>query len=228
MPGFIGVSLIAFAAIVWYVARREVVPPAGLAAIAATNVAWVLASSVFLAGEWYSPSTVGIVWTGLQAAVVPVFAALQLIVLAPPTERDGSRAARRIAGLLARRWPTWLALVLVVVSVGDGEPVPVDTFAWLTLALPIAYLLFGTVRRELRPPRVLMLQLGQLAFYVALTAIALSLQDDTARYVVGAGWILHAGWDAAHHRANRVVPRAWAEWCFVVDLFLGVAVIVLR
>lgn len=225
---FIGVFLVAFAAIVWYVARREVVPPAGLGAVAVANAAWVLASGVFMVGGWYSPSTVGTVWTGLQAAVVAVFAALQVIVLAPSTERDRSPAARRIARLLARRWPTWLALALVVVSVGEGEPVPVDAFAWLTLALPIAYLLFGTVRRELRPPRVLMLQLGQLVFYVALTAIALSLQDDTARYVVGAGWILHAAWDAAHHRANRVVPRAWAEWCFVVDLFLGVAVIVLR
>lgn len=96
------------------------------------------------------------------------------------------------------------------------------------LALPIAYLLFGTARKELRPPSVLMLQLGALGFYVALTGIALSLEDGTARYVVGAGWIVHAGWDAAHHWANRVVPRAYAEWCAVVDVLVGVAVIVLR
>lgn len=117
---------------------------------------------------------------------------------------------------------------MVLASVADGEPQPVDTFAWLMLALPMAYLLFGTARKELRPPSVLMLQLGALAFYVALTAIALSLEDGTARYVVGAGWIVHAGWDAVHHWTNRVVPRAYAEWCAVVDVSLGVAVIVLR
>lgn len=146
-----------------------------------------------------------------------------------PPERTGpAGVARRTAGLLARRWPTWLALALVVVSLGNGEPPPVDTFAWLTLALPAAYLLFGAVRDELRPAAVLVLQLAALAVYVAVAAVALSLPDDTARYVVGAGWIVHAGWDVAHHRAERVVPRAWAEWCAVVDLFIGGALIFVR
>ena len=224
----IGAFLLAFAAMLWYLATREVVRPAALGAVAAANVAWVVASVGFLVGGWYSPSTVGAVWTGLQAAVVALFAVLQLIVLAATSKSEHSGAARRIGGLLARRWPTWLALALVVVSVGDGEPVPVDTFAWLMLTQPIPYLLFGTARKEWRPPSILMLQLGALAFYVALTAIALSLDDDIARYVVAAGWIAHAGWDAAHHRAKRVVPRAYAEWCFVVDVLLGVAIIVLR
>jgi hypothetical protein len=148
--------------------------------------------------------------------------------LVTTAESERSGATRRFARLLARRWPTWLALALVVVSVADGEPLPVDTFAWLMLVLPTAYLVFGTARKEWRPPTILMLQLGALAFYVALTAIALSLDDGIARYVVAAGWIAHAGWDAAHHRAKRVVPRAYAEWCFVVDVLLGVAIIVLR
>ena len=145
-----------------------------------------------------------------------------------PEERRSGSLLDDALRLLARRWPTWLALAIVVISVFDGEPQPVDTVAWLMLAMPIPYLLFGAVRKELRPRSVLMLQLGALAFYGALTALALSLADDVARYIVGAGWILHAGWDAAHHRANRVVPRAYAEWCAVLDVSLGVAIIVLR
>ncbi len=115
----------------------------------------------------------------------------------------------------------------MTVSFADGEPPPVDTLAWLMLALPLAYLLFGAARKQLWPPATLALQLAALLFYVGLTAVALSVDDELARYLVGFGWIAHAIWDGAHHRANRVVPRAWAEWCAVVDVFLGGAILVL-
>ena len=78
----IGVFLVAFAGTVWYLARREVVRRAAVGAVAGGNTAWVVASVVFLAADWYSPSTVGAVWTGLQAAVVALFAMLQFVVLA--------------------------------------------------------------------------------------------------------------------------------------------------
>jgi hypothetical protein len=71
------------------------------------------------------------------------------------------------------------------------------------------------------------LQLAALLVYVGSTAIARSVGDGLARYVVGLGWIGHATWDAAHYRAHRVVPRRWAEWCAVVDMFLGAAVLFL-
>ena len=90
----IGVFLVAFAAVVWLLATRDVVRRAAVAAVAAANIAWVVASVVFVAAGWYSPSTGGSVWTGLQAAVVGLFAALQLIVLARPTGSDRSGAAR--------------------------------------------------------------------------------------------------------------------------------------
>ena len=105
-------------------------------------------------------------------------------------------------------------------SFADGEPPPVDKLAWLSLTLPLAYLAFGAARKQLRPPAMLALQLAALVFYIGLTAVALSVDHDLARYLVGFGWIAHAFWDGAHHRANRAVPRPWAEWCGVVDLAL--------
>ena len=74
---------------------------------------------------------------------------------------------------------------------------------------------------------MLMLQLAALGFYVGLAAIALSVDDDLARYLVAFGWIAHAFWDGAFFHANRVVPRPWAEWCGVVDLCLGGAILFL-
>jgi Mg2+/citrate symporter len=134
---------------------------------------------------------------------------------------------RKVATLLARRWPTWLALGLVTVIVADRGPLPVDTLAWVALVLPLAYLAFGAARKQLQPPAILVLQLTALLFYIGLTTVALSVGDDIARYLVGFGWIAHAIWDGAHYRANRVVPRPWAEWCGVVDVFLGSAILFL-
>ncbi|MDQ4031849.1 MAG: hypothetical protein M3332_06115, partial [Actinomycetota bacterium] len=51
-------------------------------------------------------------------------------------------------------------------------------------------------------------------------------------YVVAAGWIGHAIWDVAHHRdlnhhrAVGVVPRWYAESCFVLDLLIGASLLV--
>jgi hypothetical protein len=115
----------------------------------------------------------------------------------------------------------------VTVIVADGGPLPVDTLAWVALVLPLAYLAFGAARKQLQPPAILVLQLTALLFYIGLTTVALSVGDDIARYPVGFGWIGHAIWDGAHYRANRVVPRPWAEWCGVVDVFLGSAILFL-
>ncbi|WP_371784497.1 hypothetical protein [Streptosporangium subroseum] len=44
---------------------------------------------------------------------------------------------------------------------------------------------------------------------------------------MAAGLLGHAAWDAAHWRADRVVTRPFAEWCGVLDLLLGLAVLFL-
>ena len=76
----LGVFLIVFAAILWFLATRPHVSPAVVRGVAAGNVAWTLASIVFVLADVYSPSTVGAVRIGLQAVVVAVFAGVQLVV----------------------------------------------------------------------------------------------------------------------------------------------------
>ena len=44
-------------------------------------------------------------------------------------------------------------------------------------------------------------------------------------YLVALALIGHAGWDAYHYLRNRVVGRSYAEWCAVVDLLLGAAIL---
>ncbi|MFD7438421.1 hypothetical protein [Streptomyces sp. NPDC059861] len=125
---------------------------------------------------------------------------------------------------LKRRWPTWFALALVVATFADGLPA-LEFLAWLLVVMTVCYLIFGALRGELRRPGVLMLQTAGLLGFGVLAMVALAVDHGLGWYVLAAGWLGHAAWDFAHHRAKVVVPRAWAEWCFVVDLFGGAAMI---
>ncbi|WP_307871604.1 hypothetical protein [Micromonospora sp. U21] len=122
---------------------------------------------------------------------------------------------------LARRWPTGLALLMGLDMVFD----PKVLSPWTMLVLPGGYLVIGLARGTLRGPGVLTTQLLGLVGWVALTLVAVTAGGRTAAWLVAFGWLAHAGWDLAHHRSGRVVPRGYAEWCGVLDAILGVAVI---
>jgi hypothetical protein len=80
----VGLFLLAFAGTLWVVATRTRLRPSTLRVVAAVNVVWVLASIAFLASGWHSPSSVGVAWTLLQAAVVALLAALQFALSRGP------------------------------------------------------------------------------------------------------------------------------------------------
>ncbi|MCW3815159.1 hypothetical protein ONA91_11905 [Micromonospora sp. DR5-3] len=122
---------------------------------------------------------------------------------------------------LARRWPTGLALLMTL----DLWFAPAVLAPWTLLVLPAGYLLLGTVRRQWRDRRVLALQLAGLAGWGGLAAAALAGPDGVAGALVAAGWLGHAAWDLAHHRNGRVVPRAYAEWCGVLDAAVGITMV---
>ncbi|WP_328921220.1 hypothetical protein OG911_43030 [Streptomyces sp. NBC_00208] len=145
---------------------------------------------------------------------------------APATAgRDGSETATSgVVVVLKHRWPTYLALALVVATFTDGLPA-LEFLAWLLVVMPVCYLIFGALRGELHGPGVLMLQAAGLLGFGVLALVALAVDHGLGRYVLAAGWLGHAAWDFAHHRTKNVVPRAWAEWCFVVDL-LGAAAMI--
>jgi hypothetical protein len=45
-------------------------------------------------------------------------------------------------------------------------------------------------------------------------------------YLVAAGLIAHAAWDAFHYVRDRVVARSYAEFCAVLDLLVGATVLI--
>ncbi|MGK5740869.1 hypothetical protein [Micromonospora sp. URMC 103] len=122
---------------------------------------------------------------------------------------------------LVRRWPTGLALLVSVDSWGS----PGVLAPWTLLVLPGGYLLVGAYRRRLGGPGVLARQLAGLVAWSALAVTAALAGGRAAAWLVALGWLAHAAWDAVHHRRDEVVPRAYAEWCGVLDAVLGVTMI---
>lgn len=136
----------------------------------------------------------------------------------------------RVAG---RWWPALLGTAVGVVGLLDIQPWrPSEPTTVLLPGLAAAYLVFGAVRRQLGRPGVLRLELAGLVVFGGCALVAVLVQPAAGHYVVAAGFIAHAAWDIAHHRdlsRNRsvgVVPRGYAEFCIVLDLLLGAALIV--
>ncbi|MEU7038294.1 hypothetical protein ABZ958_32140 [Streptomyces sp. NPDC046237] len=122
-----------------------------------------------------------------------------------------------LPGRLTHRWPTLIGVGVVVATFVDGVP-PVGLLAGLLAIMPLCYLLFGAFRGELRGPRVVAVQLAGLVGFTTMAALATAADETLGLRVVAAGWLAHGIWDILHHRSGRIVPRAWSEWCAVVDV----------
>ncbi|MFJ7067260.1 hypothetical protein [Streptomyces sp. NPDC101115] len=125
----------------------------------------------------------------------------------------------------AHRWPTLIALALAALTFLDGLPAP-GFLAAVLAAMPLFYLLFGALRGELRPPRVLAVQLAGLVGFAAVALLAVTVDGTPALLVLAAGWLGHAVWDAVHFVKARVAPRQWSEWCGVFDACGALALVV--
>jgi hypothetical protein len=178
----------------------------------------------------YAPFLILLVpwWAGLlpgEAVLlgghVLMLPAMVLAMLHRRGEYTGDHAHVPRTGLLTR-WPTALALLCTVDYIVRPQPL----VPWSLLILAFGYLIIGTVRRTLHPREVLIRQLAASAVYLLLIVISLFSGEALSNYLVGAGWLVHAGWDYWHHRRDLVVPRAYAEWCGVLDVVVGVSVIV--
>jgi len=55
---------------------------------------------------------------------------------------------------------------------------------------------------------------------------ALVVNPELGAYLVAAGLLGHAAWDAYHHHVNRVVVRSMAEFCLVLDTALAAAIVI--
>ncbi|MFJ6194981.1 hypothetical protein [Micromonospora sp. NPDC092111] len=189
----------------------------------------------------------------------------------PVGATDPTRPAvwRRVTSVTVRRWPTWLALAVAAISLGDlGDgtelafvlvlaatgylfvavvdrvpatwPVLLGLVAMVVVlrlldldpvpALTVvaaALIAVGMIGGRLRGPGLYGLQTPAALGFIALGLAALLVPAAIGHYVVAAGLLGHAAWDAVHWRANKIVARSFSEWCGVWDLILGLGILIL-
>jgi hypothetical protein len=144
----------------------------------------------------------------------------------------GTGAPPSLWHLTTRWWPALVGVAVGVINLVGLEPWrPSDPTTVVLPGLAIAYLVFGAVRRQLRRPGILRLQLVGLVVFGGCALAAALVDPEAGHHIAAAGWIGHAAWDVAHHRdlshheAVGVVPRGYAEFCIVVDLLVGASLI---
>jgi hypothetical protein len=72
-----------------------------------------------------------------------------------------------------------------------------------------------------------MLQAAGVLAFGSTGLVALFVAPELGAYLVAIALLGHAGWDAYHYLRDRVVARSYAEFCGVLDLLLGAAILVM-
>lgn len=202
---------------VWMRLRRH-----GWAPITEMDAAMVAPFLVLLPLYWLGPVSGGGLMLWGHVAMIPAMAVAMLLRRDAYTGHHHAGHGLDLAWLAAR-WPVLLGLALLALTLWPGG---FDGSPWMVLVIAGLYPAIGVLRRSIQGRDLWALQLGGLAVFGGVTALAAALGGtQTAAFVVAAGLAGHAVWDAFHRRANAVVWRWYAETCVVLDLLLALAVV---
>jgi hypothetical protein len=130
------------------------------------------------------------------------------------------------AAVVDRRRFAWVVLLVAVTPLVLTKVLDLKIYlhpAFLVAAL--AFLALGAVRGRLRGPGSVPLQAAGMLVFGAAMLVALYVEPDLGGVLVAVGFLGHAAWDAVHYVRNRVVTRSYAEFCAVLDLLVGAAIL---
>ena len=174
-------------------------------------------------------------WTGVLMHRWPTALGIAVAALAAFDVDDGLEFAALTllmalvylgAAALDRPWSAWLVLLaglpLAIFIPSTSEVVPSVVFL---VAAPV-FLVLGVARGQWQRPGGLPLQsAGMLAFGSIVLVALFYVYPDLGGKLVGIAILGHGAWDAYHYLRDRVVARSYAEFCAVVDLLLGAAIL---
>ena len=129
------------------------------------------------------------------------------------------------AAALDRRWSAWVVLLagllLAFFIPSTSEVVP----SVVLLVAALVFLALGVARGQLGKPAGLPLQTAGMLAFGSTALVALYVDQNLGGKLVAIAILGHAAWDAYHFLRNRVVSRSYAEFCAVLDLLLGAAIL---
>ncbi|MEH1125261.1 hypothetical protein [Micromonospora sp. CPCC 206061] len=135
-----------------------------------------------------------------------------------------------MAYAIGRPVSVWLALVVMsalisVFHVLDGRgALGVHPGVAMAIVLALTWLWTVTRRRYADSGTFSLQTVGTVGF--GAVTLAAAVEPRAAVALAGVGFLAHGAWDAYHYRVNKVVHRTYAEFCGVVDLVTGTALLV--
>jgi len=129
-----------------------------------------------------------------------------------------------LAYVVGRPWTAWLAFALLS-AVMSVLQVLHEPFAGIVVVVAVLWLL-AVARRRFTDVDTFSLQTAGMLVFGAVTLVCAAVTPRLGAAVAGLGFLAHGLWDAYHFKVNRVVHRSWSEYCAVIDIPTGVALIV--
>ncbi|MEW1587238.1 hypothetical protein AB0283_17600 [Micromonospora vinacea] len=173
----------------------------------------------------------------IAVALVVVAGAATVIALVNEQAELFGPAVATMAGIylmayaLGRQWTAWLAFVILSAVVTGLHllarllTLPVDPAVGMTLLL-VPLWVWAATRRRFSPTRTFPVQTAGMMVFGAITLLTVATQPQVGTAVAGVGFLAHGIWDAYHYRAKLVVTRSWAQFCAIVDLGVGIALLI--
>jgi len=136
-----------------------------------------------------------------------------------------------VAYAIGRPRTAWLAFVALsaVVSLfhllqrsGGWD---VDPAVGMTVVLVVLWLWAVAMRRYTDAGTFSVQTAGMLGFG-AITLVCAAVEPRLGVALAGAGILAHGAWDAYHFKVDKIVNRPWSEFCCVVDVGVGAALII--
>lgn len=121
-------------------------------------------------------------------------------------------------------WPVFLLSVAAIALAKRGL-IPLEA-TWTMLVVAALFAAYGLARATRRPNHDLPLQAFAMVAFGGSAALALFIEPVAGALLVAGGLFAHAGWDVYHHVKHKVVVRSMAEFCFMLDSVLGIAIVV--
>lgn len=169
-------------------------------------------------------------------AVVATTGAFAVMALADREAELFGPAVAVMAGIylmayaIGRPWTAWLAFLVLsavvsVFQVLDGQGFGLDPAVAMGIVLVLLWL-WAVARRRFTEGGTFSVQTAGMVGFGAVTLLCAAVQPRLGAAVAGVGFVAHGLWDVYHFRADKVVNRPWSEFCAVVDVPTGTALIV--
>jgi hypothetical protein len=136
-----------------------------------------------------------------------------------------------MAYAIGRPVSVWVALIVMstLVSVFQvldrRDALGVHPGVAMAIVLVLTWL-WTVARRRYTDSGTFSLQTAGMVGFGAVTLVAAAVEPRAGVALAGVGFLAHGAWDAYHYRMNKVVHRTYAEFCGVVDLVTGTALLV--